>query len=125
LGLIGAVAAAVAIAVGAWLLLQDDTSAVAPLPAAEAGPASDQACGLMRRFEQQVRDNAPAKEALASLDAAVEAGDRAARADVTWVRLESGIKAVEVGFRKNDGRATRVGIDVVRDACLGVGSTPP
>jgi hypothetical protein len=79
----------------------------------------------MRDFEAQVIANVQAKVALATLDQASAAATRAGRADVVWVRLDSGVQAVRAGFKKNDARATRVGIDVVGNACAEVTPSAP
>ena len=113
----GAVALVVAVLVASYLVLRPHSNPVSPLPAAQARPSAERACALMRQFESQVLSNSDAKVALATLDEAITASNHAARGDVIWVRLESGTQAVRRGFRKNDARATRVGIDVVRDAC--------
>jgi hypothetical protein len=121
----GAVALVALVLAGAWWFLRPASHPYSPLPAAEAKPDAERACSLMREFESQVIANAQAKVVLATLDQASAAATRAGRADVVWVRLDSGVRAVRAGFKKNDARATRVGIDVVRDACAELAPAAP
>jgi hypothetical protein len=113
----GVVALVLLVLGGTWYLLRPDPPTYSPLPAAEARPNAERTCTLMRDFEAQVIANGQAKLALDTLDQAAAAATRAARADVVWIRLDSGVRAVRAGFKKNEAAATRVGIDVVRDAC--------
>ena len=102
----------------AWVFLRPDPkSNVSPLPPEQARPSAERACGLMRDFEGMVKSNAQADLALDTLDKAAVESNRAMRGDVVWVRLDSGIRAVRAGFKKNDGRAAGLGITVVREIC--------
>lgn len=121
----GVTALVIVVLAGAWMLLRDDSNPVSPLPPEQALPAAERACSLMRQFEAEVIANAQAKVALATLDNASASASIAARADVVWVPLDGGIKAVRAGFRKNDGEATEIGIRVVRNACTDLAPPAP
>ena len=117
-----AVVAAVAVAGVAFVLVRDDGGSGPGLPDVPADPAlglrrAVEACSELRQVEALVRANGAAEDVFAAADRAVEAGRLAAGHDVRWVALSSGIEAVRVGLKKNDGQAANVGIRSARAQC--------
>lgn len=101
----------------------------APVPAVVvSGPpatAASQACARATEFEQLVARNGLRPQLESLLRDAVAAARSAAHRDVTYIRLQSGLEALEVALANDDPQAARVGIDVVRAECLALAVGTP
>jgi hypothetical protein len=111
-----AVALLLLVVVAAVLLARRPTKAQSVSPQ-QATAAARQACAAIEDLEQLVLRNARLDEVRRARQPAAGADDTAARGDARWQALDGGVKSLRIGIEANDGRATRVGIDVVRAEC--------
>lgn len=86
---------------------------------------ADKACDRFARALGQIEENDSADAVLMSLREAVSAGARAADHDPAWRPLASGLQAVQASLERNDPRAARIGVRVVRSACERPAEEPP
>lgn len=120
LGLAGVVVVLAIAGAVYFVLVRDDGPRNVPGSRPEpeaAAAAAEEACAAMAQVEALVRGNASADEVFDTVSRASDAGKRAAAGDLKWLPLSSGIEAVQVGLRKNDGPATSVGIRSTRAHC--------
>lgn len=102
---------------GVRWLTHDDDAGVGPVRPAVAEAEARRACRAFARFEALVADNAPSNEVYQALDEAHAAAHDAADDDPRWRSLASGTEALDVAFRRDNARAARIGVDVVRGQC--------
>ena len=93
-----------------------DTRPATPTPA-QARSSAAKACADLADFERLVDRNAGIDEVKAALRRAERESDTAAGGDAAWYGLSGGVKSLRLALDANDGRAARVGIDVVRTEC--------
>ena len=83
----------------------------------EARDEAQAACADFRRVERLVAANAPGVEVFGALDSAVDHAAVAARNDVVWVSLHSGLRLLQAALPADAPESTRLAVDVIRPAC--------
>lgn len=111
------------LALAGTLLTQQSRPEVPRDPAA-ALAAARFACAQVPHFEELVDANASADRVREVLGLAVQGAKDAADRDQRWVALLGGLQSLQVALERDDPRAARVGIDVVRTEC-GAASPAP
>jgi hypothetical protein len=124
LGVVGvaALVAAGLAGVAAFALTRDDKPT---LPSLGDNPPlakrhAESACRNMETVQGLVRANSQADAVFAAMKRARADAKLAAGHDPRWVPLYSGIEAVQVGLKRNDGNAANIGIRSVRAQCQGL-----
>jgi hypothetical protein len=122
----GAVALVVAVVVGLSLRDRGGSNGLKDVPPdlPRALVHARSACTSMTRVEELVRANASADDVMGEVGRASASGKEAASYDIKWLPLSSGIEAVRVGLKNDDGPAARVGIQSVRGQCDAVATQP-
>ncbi|MEO6204215.1 MAG: hypothetical protein ABIO67_02360 [Mycobacteriales bacterium] len=108
----------------AGALLMQQSRPEVPRDPAVALVAAKVACAQVARFEALVDANASADRVREVLGMAVQGAREAADRDQRWVALLGGLQSLQVALDKDDPRAARVGIDVVRAECSAATPAP-
>jgi hypothetical protein len=118
---LGLAAALVAAGLAVFVLTRHDKPT---LPSLGDNPGlaqrhAESACRNMETVQGLVRANSPADAVFAAMKRARAEAKLAAGHDPRWVPLYSGIEAVQVGLKGDDGNAANIGIRSVRAQCEG------
>lgn len=121
-----AIVAAAAVATVTFVVTRSDggdSGRVAPIELDEEGGREDAvaACSAVVELIRQVRGNRPAEVVLDQAKEADELAARASRLDPVWTPLAGAVAAIRVGLEEDDPDAIRLGLQIVREACKGVG----
>lgn len=114
---VAAVAAVVAVAVVAALAASRRSDDGARIDIAGGEREAAAACRELVRFSELAHANGSSDDVRDALDAADGRARRALGRDPAWVRLSSGVMALEQALRRDDPVAARTGIDIARDEC--------